>query len=165
MHHVNTAWQNLKTKINFIEIVFHVSFFQTKLFKTLWVIHILYSKNWKSQCAGKNQYPLWRLYNHRSLCTLFLKRHSKFWLSLVVLKVLHNLSLNFSFKVVLVFIISIIHFGTVLIFFSISAHPVFLTAENLQGNATCKWRDVLCFSIKTYIWIWSLASIARLNCS
>ena len=67
----------------------------------------------------------------------FLKS-SKFWPRFVVLKFLHSLSLNCS-KLVLVSIMSIIHFetvintiGTVLIF--ISAHSVFLTAEKPTMN-------------------------------
>ena len=46
--------------------------------------------------------------------TLFFIRTSKFWPSLVVLRFLHNLSLNCSLKSVLVSSISIIHFDTVM---------------------------------------------------
>ena len=49
----------------------------------------------------------------QSLHVFFITKTSKFWPRLVVLKFLHNLSLNCSFKVVLVSIMSIIAAYTV----------------------------------------------------
>ena len=59
-HHLKSVSQNLKTKKNFMDKFVPCFFFHSKLFKTLLVIHFLYSKNKKkSNCAGKKQGVHW----------------------------------------------------------------------------------------------------------